>query len=449
MQYGKNIIENGFSNIDTLTWHENLEFPHSGLFDIIIYWVYNLSQDFSSIYVYTCLMVCVLLGILFFVSYKLNKSMIASLVYIFIAWYLGSPTFYARAFQFSFIFFVLEFYFLQKLIEENKKRYSIGIIVLGILIANIHSSVYPIYFVMFLPHIAEIILSKFNVKIPKLEIERRRGTKLLLITFGIALFTGLCTSAGFAPYTDMIKVMFGISSDFIGEIAPTSFKNNKIFYPIVLATLLFIINGKQKIKITDIFYILGFGILTVVVFRGFFFFVFLSGISITRIVVSYFKENDVKVNKYLKYASFVMGSALFIISVCAHAFRVMDYQYVEDRSYPIGVCDYILENVDLDKMKIYNGFNYGSYLEYRGIKAFIDSRSGMFCEEFNKGCTILKDWYSIYNDENPYQDIFDKYGITHVVTARFDSLSNKLKEDEEWKIIYEDKYWELYTKNGD
>ena len=26
---GNNILKNGITNIDTLTWHENLEFPHS------------------------------------------------------------------------------------------------------------------------------------------------------------------------------------------------------------------------------------------------------------------------------------------------------------------------------------------------------------------------------------------------------------------------------------
>ena len=51
-------------------------------------------------------------------------------------------------------------------------------------------------------------------------------------------------------------------------------------------------------------------------------------------------------------------------------------------------------------MKIFNHFNFGSYLEYKNIPVFIDSRSGMYTEEFNEGCTILKDWMNVCNRKN-------------------------------------------------
>lgn len=443
---GRNIIENGFSNIDRLTWHENLAFPHSGVFDLIIYGIYSITNNFISIYIYTIVMTCILLGILFFVSYKFSKSFIATLIYVLCAWYLGSPTFFARAFQFSFIFFVLEFYYIDKLLEENKKKYAVILIALGILIANIHSSVYPIYFVMFFPHIVEVLLTKVNIKFSKIEIEKRRGEKLLFITFLIGIFTGLCSPAGLAPYTDMFKVMLGISNEFIGEIAPTNFANNKIFFEIILIVILFIVNGKQKIKISDLLYILGFGVLTLLVYRGFFFFVFLSGISITNVIVSFFRENNIKVNKCLRNLVFVLSGVLFVLVVCVNSLEVMEYELIPTKDYPVKLSEYVLENVEIDKMRIYNDFNYGSYLEYKGIKAFIDSRSGMFCEEFNPGCTILEDWYSLYSGEKGYIEIFEKYGITHAICKKFDKLSEKLDKDGNWILIYTDKYWNLYEK---
>lgn len=445
---GRSIMENGFSNLDVLTWHENLAFPHSGIFDLIIYGVYNITKDFTSIYIYTILMTCILLGLLFFVSYKMSKNIIASVIYTLCAWFLGNPTFCARAFQFSFIFFVLEFYFIDRLLEKNEKKYSIILILLGIFIANIHSSVYPIYFVMFLPHIVEIILGKLNIKIPKIDIEKRRGERLLFVTFVIGLFTGLCSFAGFAPYTDMLKVMMGMSNEFIGEIAPTTFENNKIFFAIILVVILFIVNGKQKIKLSDLLYILGFGVLTLLVYRGFFFFVFLSGISITKVISSFFVENEIKINKYLKILAFAVSGVLFILVMSADSLRVMEDELIPKRDYPVELSEYILENVDLENMRIYNHFNYGSYLEYKGIKAFIDSRSGMFCEEFNPGCTILEDWYAVDNGDKDYSEIFEKYDITHVVSKKFDTLANKLEEDENYDLIYSDKYWVLYERNN-
>ena len=35
--------------------------------------------------------------------------------------------------------------------------------------------------------------------------------------------------------------------------------------------------------------------------------------------------------------------------------------------------EYIIDNIDVSKMKIYNHFNFGSYLELNGIKVFLDS----------------------------------------------------------------------------
>lgn len=443
---GRNIIQNGFSVIDNLTWHSNLEFLHSGVFDLIIYGIYNITQNCTSIYIYTIIMTCILLSIIFYISYKQNKNLIGSIALTLIVWCLGSPTFYARAFQVSFIFFILEMYFIEKLITENKIKYSIIVLILGILIANFHSSTYPIYLVILLPYVIEVILSKFNLKIPKIQVEKRIGEKLFLQTAIIALFTGLCNPVGVAPYTDMFKAMFGISNEFIGELARTTFENNKKFFVILLFTIVFIVKGKQKVRITDILYIAGFSVLTLLVYRGFFFFLFLSGLCITRIVVEFFRENNLKVNKILKYITITLGISLFILSATSHSIRVMNKKLIPEETYPVKLCEYILENINLDNMKIYNGFNYGSYLEYKGIKSFVDSRSGMFCEEFNPGCTVLKDWYAIYNCDENYKKIFEKYGITHAITKENESLNKYLENDSEWILIYEDEYWNLYEK---
>ena len=51
---GKYIIENGgLDGYDHWSWHEGLEFTHSGwIFDLIIYYTY-MAFDFQGIYVFT------------------------------------------------------------------------------------------------------------------------------------------------------------------------------------------------------------------------------------------------------------------------------------------------------------------------------------------------------------------------------------------------------------
>ena len=57
--------------------------------------------------------------------------------------------------------------------------------------------------------------------------------------------------------------------------------------------------------------------------------------------------------------------------------------FVNENSYPIEACNYILENLDVQNIKLFNEYNYGSYLLYRGIPVFIDSRADLYAPEFN------------------------------------------------------------------
>ena len=42
-----------------------------------------------------------------------------------------------------------------------------------------------------------------------------------------------------------------------------------------------------------------------------------------------------------------------------------------------------LENIDLENARFYNEYNYGSYMLFRGIPVFIDSRADLYAPEFS------------------------------------------------------------------
>lgn len=441
---GNNILKNGVQKEEILTWHEGLNFSNPRwLYDVFIATLYN-HIGIEGIYVYTVFMAIITLSLVFFVSYKMCKNWKLSLAYMLFAWYLCQSSFYARAWQFSFIFIILEFYFIQKIIETGKLRYSAFIVTMAILLVNMHASVFMIYLVMFLPYIVEQFMYAIKIKIPKIEIEEVQHFKQLMITLGITPLVAFINPFGALPYVYIFKNMSGFSTVFIGELSPTTFSNNKIFYTILLVVILLMINGKQKIKVVDIFYIAGFAVLTIGAYRSFYYFVYISGMCIVRIINDFFKYNDWKINKYLVIANTVVVGTLFLIVISINVIQASRNELVPKQDYPVELADYILENVDMSKMKLYNDFNYGSYLEFKGIKTFLDSRSEVFCEEFNPSCTVLKDWYWTYTGEKDYKECFEKYDITHIAIQTSSSLSHKLEEDENWKIIYSDVFWKLY-----
>ena len=62
--------------------------------------------------------------------------------------------------------------FIEEFIASKKKRYAIGLIIISILIANLHVAVWPFYFVLYLPYVAQYMIalistSKLGYKINK------------------------------------------------------------------------------------------------------------------------------------------------------------------------------------------------------------------------------------------------------------------------------------------
>ena len=111
--------------------------------------------------------------------------------------------------------------------------------------------------------------------------------------------------------------------------------------------------------------------------------------------------------------------------------------------------DYIINNIDLSKHTLFNGFNYGSYLEYRGIKAFMDSRSEVYESNYNN-TTILEDftYLGVSGDKQiDYKTFFDKYNITLALINKDDTIYEYQTSKDIHNclsIIYEDDNYVLY-----
>ena len=72
--------------------------------------------------------------------------------------YLLKPYLAARAQIVTFILFSLTVFFIEMFLETHKKRYALPLIIIPLLIANLHCAVFPFYFVLYLPYIAEYLL---------------------------------------------------------------------------------------------------------------------------------------------------------------------------------------------------------------------------------------------------------------------------------------------------
>ena len=133
--------------------------------------------------------------------------------------------------------------------------------------------------------------------------------------------------------------------------------------------------------------------------------------------------------------------------------KVKDDKFVNEKIYPVEASEWILQNLDVSSIKLYNEYNYGSYLLFKGIPVFIDSRADLYAPEFNTstgnskdGNDIFMDFINSSNISTYYGDIFDKYEITHTILYKNSKIAMLIRktDSEKFNEIYSDENFVIY-----
>ncbi len=511
IKIGEHITSYGIDMKDPFSWHEELSYtyPHWG-YDVITYNIYN-NFGMQGIYIATCILSAILGISIYLVNTKLAKNQIISFIITIGAMYMLRGYIAARAQLVTFILFILTIFLIEKFIETKKKRYAIGLIVIPIAIANLHLAVFPFYFVLYLPYIAEYIISilgeiiiyrKIEVgklkhkikklaktsgneekiqelekrlreledKIDKIKIKRTKelqnpykirltkndNVKWLIIIMIICIFTGLLTPLGTTPYTYLVKTMQGNTTQNINEHLPMTISSETevICTLIIFVAVLFF--TKIKIKLSDLFMIGGLCYLMLASRRQVTMFVLIGSVILNRIIIeliNLYNYNKGTLEKLTKKITTKVGIVITTILILALSYHIakdkIDDKYIDKTTYPVEACDYILNNIDLGQARFYNEYNYGSYMIFRGIPVFIDSRADLYAPEFSgKKDDIFMDFIETSGIAKFYEDIFDKYDITHAImykNSKINMIISKTK-DSNYEKLYEDDYFVVYKR---
>ena len=468
IKIGEHIVENKeIDMMDPFSWHENLEYtyPH-WLYDVMIYVIYSLG-GMLGIYISTCIF-SVILGIsLYKVNSKLAENKVLSFIITIGAMYLLKDYIAARAQLVTFILFILQIYCIEKLISTNNKKYGIGLIIISILIANLHVAVWPFSFVLYLPYIAEYIVSileeklakKYNKEVKqsdKIEITKKSGTKILIITMIICILAGIITPLGTTPYTYLYKTMQGTTTQNISEHQPMVLINSIEILCVIIVLLALLTFSDAKIKLSDLCMIGGLALLMLYSKRQSTMFIIIGSIVLNRVIYFWMEkwEEDVD-NKIINFITNIFGmfmiSAIILILSLYFIKPKIKSPYVDKKTYPVEMSEFILnyfeENkIDITKVRIYNEYNYGSYLLYREIPVFIDSRCDLYSPEYNEGVNVFSDFIQSSNLNIYFEDIFKKYDITHVILYKNSKMNMVIEETdlEGYRKIKEDKNFVFY-----
>lgn len=505
IKIGEHVLQNGIDMKDPFSWHENLQYtyPH-WLYDVVIYLVYSIGGQVG-IYISTIVLSITLGLTMYLVNTKLTKNKLTSFVLTIGAMYLLRNYIAARAQLVTFILFILTVYFIEMFLETKKKRYMVGLIIIPIIIANVHLAVFPFYFVLYLPYIAEYMIyilsnteiiivtakidrlnkkilkttnedeiqkikdeinrleqknektinkkEKINANPYKIKIRGNNNVKALIIIMIICLFTGFLTPLGTTPYTYLIKTMQGSTTHNISEHLPLTLVNNLEFMCTLVLFIAILTFTDTKIRLSDLFMLGGLVLLTFYTRRQFSMFTLICVMILNRLINALLDKYDPEgCKKAIKKMTTITG---MIVTIClVLTISVIQYKpkmknhFIDENSYPVEAATYILENLDINNIKLYNEYNYGSYLIFRGIPVFIDSRADLYAPEFNPGEEIFNDYINLANvNVDNVEEELDKYGITHMLMYKKSKLRKFVEQNtEKYNLLYEDDNFCLFER---
>lgn len=505
IKIGEHILQNGIDMKDPFSWHENLQYtyPH-WLYDVVIYLVYNIGGQVG-IYISTIVLSITLGLTMYLVNTKLTKNKLTSFVLTIGAMYLLRNYIAARAQLATFILFILTVYFIEMFLETKKKRYVVGLIIIPIIIANVHLAVFPFYFVLYLPYIAEYMIyilshteiivvnakidrlnkkilkttnedeiqkikdeinrleqknektinkkEKINANPYKIKIRGNNNVKTLIIIMIICLFTGFLTPLGTTPYTYLIKTMQGTTTHNISEHLPLTLVDNLEFMCTLVLFIAILTFTDTKIRLSDLFMLGGLIFLTFYTRRQFSMFTLICVMILNRLINALLNKYDPEgckkaIDKMTTITGMIVTICLVLtISVIQYKPKMNDH-FIDEKSYPVEAATYILDNLDINNIKLYNEYNYGSYLIFRGIPVFIDSRADLYAPEFNPGVEVFNDYMNLsgMNIDN-VEEKLDEYGITHMLMYKKSKLRRFVEQNtEKYNLLYEDDNFCLFER---
>ena len=511
IKIGEYIMQNGISDLndgtDPFSWHENLPytFPHWA-YDVFVYLIYSMG-GFQGIFISTLVLTSILGLSVFHVNRKITKNNLTSFIITIGVMYVLKPFVAARAQLLTFILFVWTVYFIERFLETKKKRYAISLIIIPIIIANCHCAVWPFFFVLFLPYIAEYLISfipelgtfyrkwrikvltkklkKGKIKKEKIEItgqkvncleeknkiakfkhekrksnpykiivERNKNVKWLILIAIICVFTGFLTPLGDTPYTYLYNTLQGNTMKYINEHLPLTLIDNKEFLCAIAVFFIILLFTDTKIRLKDLFMAGGLMYLSFSSRRQVSLFFLIGSVIINKLICKVFDKYDSQGTKNMENkmltipgkiitTSVVLILSLYMINPKLHS------HLINESLYPVKAADYIVENLNLDDIRLYNEYNYGSYLLFRGIPVFIDSRADLYAPEFNGGKNIFADAINISGINLYYEDKFKEYNFTHIITHKNSKLNMFLTRNDNYKKLYSDDNFYIYERLED
>lgn len=460
IKIGEYLVQNGVfgQRADPFSWIDlPYTFPH-WLFDIGIYALYAIG-GYRAIYL-ACVFGAFLLGLIEYrIIWLRTGSGAFSLYMAAILLALMRHFIAARAQLLTYLLFGLELLILEGYLYRGKKSLLIGLPIIALIIANSHAAVFYFFFILALPYGGELVcLLVKRRKDPSADGKDSRELRRYYVLAGVVLasaVTGFLSPFQPTPFTYLPLTVMGSTTNYIQEHAAAVLWYDKPLLICIAVLLYLFLDKRYTIRQSNWFMLFGTLLMAVISWRHEALFYLLSGPVMADMswqlinLVPNFEQQCDRFRRSHPYAICLF----LIVGLVAVSTVHWDKSYINEEMYPTEAVEWMKSNLDTDDIRLFNTYNYGAYVLMNDIPVMIDSRADLYTPEFNRGwgdwgengIDVFGDVASVTNGEVHYRDIFEEYGITHILIPGDSFLALYIAEDPNIECLYSDSVFSVYT----
>lgn len=458
---GEYILNNGFPTKDFLTWHSNMDIIVQQWLSSVIFYLIASKLKMVGLIAFEFICSMAVFALLFRLCYLLSKNFFVSYCASSVSAVMIATSYITTRPQvFTYIILICELIALEKFVSSNRFAYLLVLPLLSLALVNLHSSMWLMFFAFILPYYFQAI----TLKIGKLNVKASYSFFKLLAATVLSFGAGFINPYGIKSMLYLFNSYgYETINSYIQEMMPISISNpfgKLLFGILVLLLILMFLFKKGKCELRILLLFLGTLYLGLSSVKGFVYF----EIALCVFVASYFKDftfnlkitdddekksfDFKKVGLVFLAAVIICGSVLFYVSSTDNSDTDEAAEEASEREQLDEIIAY-LKSENPDEMVVYNGFNCGPYLEYNGIKTFMDARAELFFEKNNHEFDYYNEMLDAENGKIYYKEYFDKYGFTHLVILKSTAVMyNSLIRDEDYQEVISGEDYSLFVKTN-
>ena len=332
-----------------------------------------------------------------------------------------------------------EIILLKKFDGSKDCKYLLGLPILSFVLINWHASLWWMSIIFILPYAVPSIYKfrkgKFKnallARMPYFTCIPAMFLMALINPNGIKSIMYLPLSYGAASYGNVIMEMISPKMLSIWGI---------VIIAVLILTALYLHREKEHSNFPAVYFAVGCAVLAANNLRN----QWLLGLGMIPIVLLYFQK-DIKPFMIKKRLSVIISVYLSLIVIYFAATANITLSAETDSTYtPVAASDY-LDNYQ-GEMKIYNSFDNGGYLEWRGIPVYLDARPELYEMKINTKENIYSEFVNVHLNLTGIGQLISKYQFTHVLAETNSVIDRDVSGNADYEIVAIGNGYRLYER---